>query len=378
MPNKNRTQGYLLSGILNGVDNFFAHGVKCGGMRKAAEAVTAGHPDKVCDQIADAIVDEYLRRDPEARVNVSVLGSRGMLVVGGEVRSKADFDVAALAKQTYADIGYADEPEVFANVDVADEPARGPRLPVDACVVNGYATRETREMLPRAFVFANNMARRLDDLRRANPEFSWLLPDGKVQVIAERERVVCVTVQAAHAPNIAPNDVRTAILERVVSPTVGEEGVQLYINPLGAFVNAGFAAASGMSGRKTAADTYGGLIPHGDSALSGKDPGRAERAGLYLARLAARWLVEQGLASSALVTAAYSPGRAEPAHLEASGVSEKSRGSKMDYTNLVRAQFDFRPDAIVERLGLLKPTYRAAAAYGHFGRPGFAWEEPVK
>src|SRR3989339_862307 len=347
-------------------------------MRKAAEAVTQGHPDKVCDQIADAIVDEYLRRDPAARVNVGVLGSRGMIVVGGEVRSRADFDVAALVKQAYADTGYADEAEVFVNVNVADEPLRGARVPADAAVVNGYATKETREMLPRAFVFANNMARRLDDLRRTDPTFSWLLPNGKVQVVAERDRVTCVTIQVAHAQNIALNDVRTAILERVVSPMVGEDGVQLHVNPNGAFVHAGFAASSGMSGNKLASDTYGGLIPHGDAYISGRDPGCAKRAGLYAARAAARWLVEQGLASSALVTAAYAPGRAEPVHLEASGVSEKSRGSKMDYANLVKAQFDFRPDAIVERFDLLRPIYRQTASYGHFGRPGFSWEETVK
>lgn len=360
------------------VDKFFPYGVKCGGMRKAVEALTQGHPDKICDQIADAVVDEYLRRDPASRVNVSVLGSRGMLVVGGVVRSKADFDVAALAKQTYADIGYADEMEVFANVDVADEEPRPPRVATDVAVVNGYATKETRELMPRAFVFANNMARRLDDLRRADPSFAWLMPDGKVQVMMERDRVVCVTVQASHVPNIAPNDVRTAILERVVAPVVGEEGVQLFINPAGAFTDAGFAGASGVSGRKTAADTYGGLVPHGDASFSGKDPGRAERAGLYLARLAARWIVGQELASSALVSVTYSPGRAEPVHVEASGVSEKSRGSKTDYANLVKSQFDFRPDAIVERLNLLRPIYRQTAAYGYFGHVGYPWEEEVK
>lgn len=344
-------------------------------MRKAAEAVTAGHPDKICDQIADAIVDEYLRRDPAARVNVNVFGSRGMLVVGGQVRSQADFDLAALAKQTYADIGYVDELEVFANVDAAPLDANAPRVSSDAVVVNGYATKETREMLPRAFVFATNVARRLDDLRRADPNFFWLLPDGKAQVVMERERVVAVSVQASHAENIAPRDVQNALVERAITPIVGEHA-QVVVNPLGAFTSAGFAGASGMSGRKVSSDAYGGLIPHGDSSLSGKDPSRPERAGAYMARLAARFLVEQGLATSALVTAVYVPGRAEPLHLEVSGVSDKSRGAKMDYANLIKAQFDFRPDAIVERLGLLKPMYLQTAAYGHFGRAGFPWEEP--
>lgn len=346
-------------------------------MRKAAEAVTIGHPDRVCDQIADAIVDEYLRRDENASVNVRVLGSNGMLMVGGEVRSYADFDVAALAKQAYAEIGYADEMEVFTNIiPLTDELKHGLRTATDACVVNGYATKETREMLPRPFVFATNIVRRLDDLRVTDPAFAWLRPDGKAQVITERDRVTCVTVQAAHAPDMSPRDIQTAIFDRVVAPIVGEEGVQVFINPLGPFTSPGFASTGGMSGRKCAADTYGGLIPHGDSALSGKDPTRAERAGAYLARFAARSIVEQGLASSALVTVVYSPGRAEPVHLEASGVSEKSRGAKMDYANLVKSQFDFRPDAIVERFDLLKPIYRQTSMYGHFGRPGFPWEAP--
>jgi S-adenosylmethionine synthetase len=344
-------------------------------MRKAAESVRQGHPDRVCDQIADAIVDEYLKRDPEARLSVGVLGSSGMLVVGGRVRSKADFDVAALAKQVYADAGYGDELEVFANVDVGDDRHVGPRSASDAVVVNGFATRETREMLPRAFVQAANVARRLDDLRRADPQFSWLLPDGKAQVIMERDRVVAVTVLAAHAPNIAPNDVRTAVVEHAISPMVGDnDGAQLYVNPLGPFTEAGFSAGCGVSGRKVASDAYGGLVPHGDFSFSGRDPGSAERAGAYMARAAARWLVSQGLAESALVTAAYVPGRAEPVHLEAGGVAAKSRGSKMDYTNLVREHFDFRPDAIVERLDLRKPIYRAASARGQFGGQNFPWE----
>jgi S-adenosylmethionine synthetase len=348
-------------------------------MRKAAEAVTAGHPDKICDQIADAIVDEYLRRDEDASVNVNVLGAHGMVMIGGEVRSYADFDVAALAKSVYAEIGYHDDIEVFTNVEtLSSEAKKGLRTATDAAVVNGYATKETREMLPRAFVFANNIARRLDDLRKTDPAFAWILPDGKVQVIMEKDRIVSVTVQTAHLENVTTRDVQTAILDRVVTPVVGVDGAQIFVNPLGAFTKAGFSSRAGTSGAKLASDTYGGLIPHGDSALSGKDPCRVERAASYMARFAARSLVEQGLASSALITAVYSPGRAEPIHLEATGVSEKSRGAKMDYTNLIKSQFDFRPDAIAERLGLIKPIYQSTAAYGHFGRIGVPWEETVK
>ncbi len=347
-------------------------------MRKASESVTAGHPDKVCDQIADGLVDEYLRRDESASVNIKVLGSNGMVMIGGEVRSYADFDVALLVKQIYASVGYQDEIEVFANIQtMSGETKKGLRTAMDAVVVNGYATGETREMLPRAQVYANNLVRRLDDVRKSDPALQWLLPDGKVQVIMERDRVLCVTVQAAHLATVNPSDIQTAILDRVVTPITGESGIQVFINPLGAFTKAGFASGAGMSGQKMACDTYGGLIPHGDSSLSGKDPSRVDRAGAYMARFVARSIVSRGLASSALVNVVYSPGRAEPVHLEVSGVLEKSRGSKMDFTNLIKQEFDFRTDAIVERFQLLKPIYQQTAVYGHFGRTGFPWEETV-
>ncbi len=343
-------------------------------MRKAVEAVTQGHPDKICDQIADAIVDEFLRRDQSSSVNVRVLGSHGMLMIGGDVRSSADFDLAAIAKQTYAEIGCTDDLEVFTNIHASADAGEGI---AHAAVVNGYATRETREMLPRAFVYATNLVRRLDDLRKTDPSFSWLMPDGKAQVVTERDRVTSVTLLAAHAPSVAQLDVQNALVERVIVPLIGGEGAQFFVNPLGAFTSSGLSSGAGTSGAKLGSDTYGGLVPHGDSSFSGKDPSRPERAGAYLARMAARWLVSQGLASSALVTVVYAPGRAEPVHLEASGVSEKSRGSKMDFTALVKGAFDFRPEAIVERLNLRRPIYRQTAAYGQFGRVGFPWEEEV-
>ncbi|MBU0645990.1 methionine adenosyltransferase [Patescibacteria group bacterium] len=345
-------------------------------MKKAVESVTAGHPDKVCDQIADAIVDEFLRRDTKARVDLNVLGSQGMLMIGGEVDSSADFDLAELAKKVYKEIGYQDEIEVFVNID-----QRNPKVKTgahDSVVVNGYATRETREFLPRALIYAHNIARRMDDLRQTDPTFSWLQPDGKVQLVIEKDKILSAMVLASHSPDIETKEVQAAILDRILSPIIGEDAVQLFINPIGQFTICGFQADSGANGRKLAVDTYGGLIPHGDSALSGKDPYKAARCGSYMARYAARYLVEQGLAESAIINAAYIIGRAEPVHLEARGVGEKSRGTKMDLTEVVKSQFDFRPEAIVERLDLAKPLYRHTATYGHFGRLGFPWEESVK
>lgn len=344
-------------------------------MFKAVESVTQGHPDKVCDQIADAIVDEYLRRDKNAHVDINVLGSHGMMMIGGEIHSTADFDIGALAQKVYQEIGYQDDLEVFVNVeDQSEEMKRVVKGARDTVVVHGYATNETRELVPRPVVYAHALARRLDDLRRTDPLFRWLKPDGKVQIIMEGDRVCAVTILASHHLNVKEKEVQTALLERVVLPIIGEEGVQIYINPIGSFTICGFRADAGANGRKQAVDTYGGLIPHGDSAFSGKDPRCASRAGAYMARFVARALVEQGLASALLLHVVYTLGREEPIRIQAVGMGEKSRGAKMDLTNLVKETFDFRLEAIVEQLDLLVPIYRSTAVYGHFGRTGFPWE----
>ncbi len=347
-------------------------------MLKTAESVTQGHPDKVCDQIADAIVDEYLRRDKHAQVDVHVLGSHGMMMIAGEATSTADFDVGALAKQVYAQIGYKDDLEVFVNIEPqSDEMKRVVNGVTDNVVINGYATSETRELMPRPLVFAHNIARRLDDLRRTDPAFSWLKPDGKVQVAMDGARVSAVTVLASHHVSINEREVKAALLERLLIPVVGEEGVQMFINPIGSFTQAGFRGDSGASGRKVGVDTYGGLIPHGDSSLCGKDPMKVNRAGACMARYAARAIVRSGMASAGLVNVVYGIGRAQPLSISAFGVGEKAGGEKKDLTAFVRENFDFRPEAIVERLDLLQPLYLATASYGHFGREGFPWEKDL-
>lgn len=343
-------------------------------MKKIVESTLQGQPDKVCDQIADAIVDEYIRQDKEARVDVNVMGSHGMLMIGGEVSSTADVDVGAIAKNVYANAGYTDEIEVFANIESpSDEMKRAPHGVYDTMVVNGYATNETRERLPRALVFAHNVARRVDDLRKTDPAFSWLRSDGKVQLMMEKDRVTGVTILVSHHMNVKEVDVKNALLERLVVPMLGE-GIQIFINPMGSFTDVCFRSDTGVSGHKVHVDTYGGLIPHGDVVLIGKDPTRAERAGSYVARAAAKYLVDQDLVQSAMVQLVYTLGRAEPVHLSVVGMGEKSRGAKTDFTNLIKQQFDFRPEAIVERFELIQPIYQSLATYGQFGRVGAPWE----
>ncbi len=344
-------------------------------MRKSFESVMSGNPDKVCDQIADAIVDEYIKRDKTASIDINVLGSHGMLMIGGEVNSDADFDIGELAKNVYRDIGYTDEIEVFVNVDDQSEEMKRVKNGVtDNVVINGYATSQTREMLPHPVVFAHNFVRRIDDLRKIDPSFSWLRPDGKVQIVMEKNEVKSITILASHHLNVTEKNVQTALLERLIEPLVGDNGLKIIINPLGPFTIIGFRADSGVSGSKVAVDTYGGLIPHGDFSLSGKDPMRVDRAGAYMARYVARYLVEQELCKSAMINLVYAMGQADPVHIHAIGMSEKSRGAKTDLTNLIKDKFDFRPEAIVERLGLRQSIYRQTAVYGHFGREGFPWE----
>jgi S-adenosylmethionine synthetase len=346
-------------------------------MKKIVSCPTAGHPDKICDQVADAIVDEFLRRDEAAIADIDVIGSHGMMMIGGEVLSKADFDCSALAREVYADIGYEDDIEVFVNLNHIDPSESSVTAQERPVVARGYAVDETRERLPRPVVFARNIARRIDDLRETDPAFSWMLPDGMVQLVLEKDTVQAVTILIAHTEDIAPKDVRTAILDRVITPIVGENGVQIYINPDENMNRAGFQRASGANDRHIAADTYGGLIPNGNGRFAGATPNRIERAAGLLARQSARYLVDQGLVKAAYVTLSYTPGKKDPIVIQARGMGEKSKGSKMDLTNVLKNTFSFDKSDIAEELSLLQPVYRQATTYGYFGRVGFPWEEEM-
>jgi len=341
-------------------------------MLKAVEALMPGHPDKICDQIAEGIVDEYLRRDPESRLDIKVLGSRGMIMIGGEVNSLADFDVAALAKQIYQEIGYVDDAEVFVNLENSSDEMKTINGSYDTVVVNGYATKETREFLPLPVVWAQSLVRRLDDLRRLDPAFHWLQADGKVQVIMDGKKIKVVTLLASHTVNKTVLEVQNSLLERVVSPIVRDEGGQIFINPIGSFSTFGFQADTGTSGRRSANEFYGGLIPHGDASPIGKDPLRAERAGAYMARFVAKQLVVQGFGDSVLISLAYTLGRSEPVMIE---VQTSQKDKTEIVKDFVKNNFDFRLEAIVEKFDLKKPRYRAVSTFGQFGREGVPWED---
>ncbi len=345
-------------------------------MLKVVEAPFPGHPDKMCDQIVEAIVDEYLRRDPLSRLDLQALGSHGMVMIGGVVDSRADFDASDLARRVYNKIGYSDGLEPFVNTerpteDVARTIVQGGAQ--GTTVVYGYATRETREFMPRPVVYANAIAKRIDDLRKTDPLFAWLKPDGKVQVAMDGERMVAVTLIIEHDEAMEQAQVQSLLFDEVIVPLCGDvTGTKVLVNPSGKFTNGGFAAGVGVSGRKVLADSYGGLLPHGGASTAGKDPLKPARAGSYMARAVARQLVSEGTASNVLLTIGYTAGMKEPTLLSARG------GDGVDLTDLVMKRFDFRPEAIVERLKLRQPWYEATSVFGQFGRAGVPWEEPLE
>ena len=340
---------------------------------KTVESVTEGHPDKICDQIADAILDAYLVRDPASRVAVEVFGSHGALMIGGEISSTAEVDPSAIAQNVYKDIGYTDSIEIFTNIEEqSPDIARGVDTggAGDQGIMYGYATIETPEFLPLPVVLANRLARSLADLRHNNPQFSWLRPDGKTQVTVDNKgKVLAVVVSAQHREDMAASEVQRLLLAHLIEPAMGDLSLaHIHINPTGKFVQGGFAADTGLTGRKLMVDTYGGLIPHGGGAFSGKDPTKVDRSAAYMARYAAKNIVANGHAKSCMVSVAYAIGREDPLMLEARS------GDGKDLTAYLKAHFDFRPAAILERLHLRRPMYRRTATYGHFGRDEFPWE----
>jgi len=342
---------------------------------KTAESVTEGHPDKVCDQIADALLDEYLKRDPQSRVALEVFGSHGMLMIGGEVTSQGEVDIESMAKHVYKQIGYDDELEVFVNIELqSGDIAQGVDVggAGDQGIMYGYATAETPSLMPAPIALSHALSAKLADLRRHDPAFAWLRPDGKTQVTMDRGRVKTVVVSAQHAPEIDQDQIRSMLSEQVIAPVIGAlDGIELHINPTGRFVVGGFTADTGLTGRKLMVDTYGGMIPHGGGAFSGKDPTKVDRSAAYMARFAAKNMVAAGYAKKCMVSVAYAIGKADPVMLTAR--SEDGR----DLSPLLQKYFDFRPNAIIERLGLRRPIFRETAAYGHFGRDRFPWEEIV-
>ena len=367
-----------------------------------SESVTEGHPDKVCDQIADALLDEFLKQDPDSRVAVEALATTGMIVVVGEVTSKGQVDVQNLVRRTVKEIGY-DDPELGFDCDtckiLVSMHEQSPDISLGVTptgskeqgagaqgLMFGYATNETQELMPMPISLANKLTMRLSEVRKRK-ELKWVRPDGKSQVTVEYEngkakRIQTVVLSTQHTPDVDRDTIRKDIMEKVISPVCGDlvdRDTVYYINPAGRFVVGGPAGDSGLTGRKLIADTYGGVGSHGGGSFSGKDPSKVDRSASYMARYIAKNIVAAGLAEKCEVQVAYAIGVAEPVSLMINTFGT-GKISEEGIEDVVRKNFDLRPAQIIKHLDLKRPIYRKTSAYGHFGRndPDFTWEKTDK
>ncbi|OHA21021.1 MAG: methionine adenosyltransferase [Candidatus Taylorbacteria bacterium RIFCSPHIGHO2_01_FULL_51_15] len=339
------------------------------------ESVTNGHPDKICDQISDAILDECLRQDPMSRVAVETFGSHGHLVIGGEVTTLAKVEYAKIARKLYRDIGNSAALKIDVYiVEQSPDIAQGVNTggAGDQGIMYGFATSETAEYLPTGVVLVHTLARHLQAAREKG-EIAWLRPDGKTQVTIHEGKITTVLVSTQHDKKIGHDEVEETVKKKIIAPVIGSlKGIEVLVNPTGSFVQGGFDADTGLTGRKIMVDTYGGLICHGGGAFSGKDLTKVDRSAAYMCRFAAKNIVANGYAKDCLVSVSYAIGHVEPLMVHA--IDEKGRS----LASLVKKHFDFRPLAIIERLNLRRPIYLQTAAYGHFGKKGLPWEEVVK
>ncbi|MBI1795772.1 MAG: methionine adenosyltransferase [Candidatus Eisenbacteria bacterium] len=365
-----------------------------------SESVTEGHPDKIADQISDAVLDALIAQDPKSRVACEVLVTTGLAVVAGEISSRGYVEIPSLVRRVIGDIGYDSAEYGFdshtcAVVTTIDDQSPDIAMGVDKGgagdqgLMFGFACRETRELMPLPITLAHALTRRLAHARRSGL-VPYLRPDGKSQVTVEYERwrpvrVDTVVVSSQHAADISHKTITRDIIEHVVKPVIPRrlidrtQPIKVYVNPTGSFVKGGPMADTGLTGRKIIVDTYGGVGSHGGGALSGKDPSKVDRSASYGARYVAKNLVASGLCDRAEVQIAYAIGIPKPVSIM---VDSKGTGRVSDakLTDLVRKHFDLTPHGLIKHLRLRRPIFRATAAYGHFGRtgPGFTWEKTDK
>ncbi len=378
-----------------------------------SESVTEGHPDKMCDQISDAVLDAVLAQDPYGRVACETATKTGFVMLFGEITTTAQLNYDEIARQVIREIGYTDSdygfdadtcavqvaiakqsPDIAMGVDKALEAKTGEMSEDeieaigagDQGMMVGFACNETPELMPLSISLAHALTRRLAEVRKSGI-LAWLRPDGKSQVTVEYSygkpvRVDTVVISTQHAPDISQEDIREAIIEHVIKPVVGQwldEKTRIFVNPTGRFVTGGPMGDAGLTGRKIMVDTYGGVARHGGGAFSGKDPTKVDRSGAYAARYVAKNIVAAGLADRVELQISYAIGVAQPVSLsiETFGTGRVPDDVILD---LVRRHFDLRPAAIIRDLNLRQPIYRQTAAYGHFGRPDLdlPWERTDK
>jgi S-adenosylmethionine synthetase len=363
-----------------------------------SESVTEGHPDKIADQISDAVLDEVLRKDAHGRVACETLVTTGLVVIAGEITTDSFVDYARVARETVREIGYTrakygfdcDTCSVLTAIDrQSGDIAMGVDTggAGDQGLMFGFACNETPELMPLPIQLAHNLSRRLAEVRR-DRTLPYLRPDGKSQVTIEYRdgrpfRVEAVVISTQHDAQVETEQLRDDIAAKVIRQTVPEEllddNTKLHINPTGRFVTGGPQGDAGLTGRKIIVDTYGGYAPHGGGAFSGKDPTKVDRSAAYMARYIAKNIVAAGLADRCLVQLAYAIGVADPVSVLVD-TSGTGKVSETRLAQIVRDVFSLTPRGIIESLQLLRPIYRKTAAYGHFGRtePDFPWEQADK
>jgi S-adenosylmethionine synthetase len=361
-----------------------------------SESVTEGHPDKVCDYIADSILDAYLQLDPKSRVACEVLCKEELVMIAGEITSSGQVDHEAVARQAIREIGYVD-PSMPFNADgvrvqqyvtrQSSEIAQGVNIEQnleneqgagDQGIMFGYATDETPELMPLPILLAHRLSRGLAEDRRSG-KYAWLRPDGKTQVsvLYEDNKPIGVTdiiVSPQHSPSISRKEIIAYVVESLAPRVLGDwfsKEIQFHVNPTGSFVLGGPSADAGVTGRKIIVDTYGGAGRHGGGAFSGKDPSKVDRSGAYFCRYITRQLIKEKMARRAEIQISYAIGEPRPLSVK---VDTFGTGDAIVAAEYVK-NFDFRPAAIIKRFNLLRPIYRQTTNYGHFGKPGLPWEE---